>query len=213
MAFTTAALLAGTAISTFSVIEQGRAASDAAKTQGEMALAQGRAAEEQGDFQAKIAARNADQAIKEAEGKRQAASEAAIQIERQGRILKGRQTAGFAKSGVELRGSPLSVLIETAQDTEADRLTVLREGAIAGASDEFRAGILTAQGRAAKARGRTSAAFGRAGRLSARARGSAAKRASVLSATGTGLSGLGRSLPSLIQDTAKPPSSFVPTGK
>jgi hypothetical protein len=134
-------------------------------------IQQGRAAKKQGEFQAKIAARNAEQSIKDAEGKRTAASEAAIQRERQGSALKARQRALFAKSGVELRGSPLSVLVETAQDTEADRLTILREGAIAGASDEFRAGVLTAQGRAA------------------RARGSAAQRASILSAVGTGASG------------------------
>lgn len=134
------------------------------------AIQQGRAAEAQGRFQEKIAARNAEQALREAEGKRQAAAEAAIQKEREGRKLKGRQRALFAKSGVELRGSPLSVLVETAQDIEADRLTILREGAIAEASDEFRAGILRAQGSAAKARGR------------------AAKRASVLSAVGTATS-------------------------
>ena len=134
---------------------------------------QGRAAEKQGRFQEKIALRNAEQARREAEGKRQSAAEAAVERERRGRALKGKQVAGFAKSGVELRGSPLSVLVETAQDIEADRLTILREGAIAGATDEFRAGIITAEGSAAKARGR------------------AAKRGSVLSATGQVLSGVG----------------------
>jgi hypothetical protein len=132
---------------------------------------QGKEAKRQADFQSKIAARNAEQAIKDAEGKRESAAEAAIQKEREGRRLKARQVAGFAKSGVELRGSPLSVLVETAQDVEADRLTILREGAIAGATDEFRAGILRAQGSAAKARG------------------SAAKRASVLSSIGTAATG------------------------
>ncbi len=136
------------------------------------AVQQGRAAKAQAGFQAEIAERNAQQALREAEGKRQAASEAAIQKEREGRTLKARQRAAFAKGGVELRGSPLSVLVETAEDIEADRLTILREGAIAGATDEFRAGILRAQGRSAKARGRT------------------AKRASVLSAIGTATTGL-----------------------
>ena len=133
------------------------------------AYEQGKAAEEQGKFQAKIAARNAEQAQREAEGKRQAAAEAAIQKEREGRALKGRQRALYAKSGVELRGSPLSVLVETAQDIEADRLTILREGAIAGSTDEYRAGIIRAEGSAAKKRGQ------------------AAKRASVLSAVGSSM--------------------------
>ena len=129
----------------------------------------GKAAEKQGKFQEQIAIRNAEQAQREAEGKRQAAAEAAIQKERQGRALRGKQRAMFAKSGVELRGSPLSVLVETAQDIEADRLTILREGAIAGATDEYRAGIMRAEGSAAKKRGQ------------------AAKRASVLSAVGGGM--------------------------
>ena len=134
---------------------------------------QGRAAEAQGKFQEQIAIRNAQQAQREAEGRRQAAAELAIQKEREGRRLRGRQRALFAKSGVELRGSPLSVLVETAQDIEADRLTILREGALSASSDEFRAGILRAEGSAAKQRGK------------------AAKRASVLSAVGQGLSTAG----------------------
>jgi hypothetical protein len=129
----------------------------------------GKAAEQQGKFQQDIANRNAEQAQREAEGKRQAAAEAAVQKERQGRALIGKQRAQFAKSGVELRGSPLSVLVETAQDAEADRLTILREGAIAGATDEFRAGILRAEG------------------SSAAARGSAAKSAAITSAIGSSL--------------------------
>jgi len=133
----------------------------------------GRAAEKRGKFQAEIAARNAEQAIKDAEGRREAASAAAVQKEREGRELKARQAAGFAKSGVELRGSPLSVLVQTAQDTAADAATIRREGAILAATDEFRAGTITAQGTAAKARGK------------------ATQRASVLSAVGTGVSGVG----------------------
>lgn len=136
-------------------------------------IEQGRAAERQGDFQSKIAARNAEQARRDAEGKRQAAAEAAVQRERRGRELKGKQVAGFAKAGVSLRGSPLSVLVQTAQDIEADRLTILREGAIASSTDEFRAGIIEAEGSAAKARGK------------------AAKRGSVLSAVGGAASGIG----------------------
>ena len=134
---------------------------------------QGKAAESAGEFQAEIAARNAEEARKQAEGQRQAAAEAAIGAERRGKSFKAKQRAMFAKSGVELRGSPLSVLVETAQDIEADAATIRREGAIRASSLEAEAGIITAQGSAAKARG------------------SAAKRASVLSAVGTGIGTVG----------------------
>ncbi len=149
-------LIAGTAATVVSTIQQGKAA------------------EAQGKFQQEIAARNAEEVRRQAEGQRQAAAEAAIESERQGKRLKSRQRASFAKSGVELRGSPLSVLVETAQDIEADRLTILREGAIRASSLEGQADIITAQGRAASLRG------------------TAAKRASVLSAVGQGASGLSR---------------------
>ena len=134
------------------------------------AIQQGRAAEAQGRTQEKIAQRNADIALKQAEEEKQAAAAQAIAQERRGRALIGEQRAKFAKSGVELRGSPLSVLVETAEELEADRLSILRTGSIAAGRNIARAGIFRAQGSAAKARG------------------TAAKRASVLSAVGTGLS-------------------------
>lgn len=137
-------------------------------------IQQGRAAKKQGDFQSKIAARNAEQAIKDAEGRRNAASEAAVQKEREGRELKGRIISAQAKSGTEIgRGSNLATIVQAAKDNAADAATIRREGAILAATDEFRAGTLTAQGTAAKARGR------------------ATQRASVLSAVGTGVSGVG----------------------
>ncbi len=131
-------------------------------------IEQGKAAEAQGKFQEQIAIRNAEQALREAEGKRQAAAEAAIEKEREGRRAKGRTIAALAKSGVDpFSGSSLANLVEIAEDIEADRLTILREGAIGASTDVFRAGILKAQGSAAKQRGK------------------AAKRASVLSSIGT----------------------------
>jgi hypothetical protein len=147
-------LIAGTTVATVSAVQQGRAA------------------KKQAEFQEDIAQRNAELAERQAEGQRQAAAEAAIEQERKGKALKARQRALFAKSGVELRGSPLSVLVETAQDIEADRLTILREGAIRGSTLESQASNILAQGRAAGARGR------------------AAQRASVLSAVSTATTGL-----------------------
>jgi hypothetical protein len=134
-------------------------------------IQQGRAADAQGRFQEKIAARNAEEKRKEAEGARTAAAEAAIEAERQGKEAKGRRRAAQAVSGTAIgRGSNLTTLVKEAEILEADRLTILREGAIRGSSLEAQAGNIQAQGTAAKARG------------------SAAKRASVLSATGGALS-------------------------
>lgn len=134
---------------------------------------QGRAAEAQGRAQADIAARNALLAERQAEEQRVAAAAEALRQESEGKRLQGRQRALIAKSGVELRGSPLSVVVETAQELEADRLTILREGAIRAGTLREKAGIFRAQG------------------VSAKSRGKAAKRASILSAVGTGLSTAG----------------------
>ena len=134
---------------------------------------QGRAAAAQGRAQAAIAARNAQLAERQAEQERVAAAAEALKQERAGKALKGRQRALFAKSGVELRGTPLSVIVDTATELEADRLTILREGAVRAGTRKAQAGIFRAQGVSAKARGR------------------AAKRASILTAVGTGLSTVG----------------------
>lgn len=149
-------IIAGGTVAVVSTVQQGRAAA-----------AQGRAAQA-------IAERNALLAERQAEEERVAAAAEALRQEREGKALKGRQRALFAKSGVELRGSPLSVIVETAQNLEADRLTILREGAIRAGTAQAQAGIFRAGGKAAKARGR------------------AAKRASILTAVGTGLSTVGQ---------------------
>lgn len=134
---------------------------------------EGRAARQAGDTQEQIAQRNALLAERQAEAEQQAAVEAAKKQEREGRALKGRQRAVIAKSGVAARGSPLAVLVETAENLEADRLTILREGAISAAQRRGQAGVFRAQGAAASARGR------------------AASRAANLAATGTLLSTVG----------------------
>ena len=135
---------------------------------------EGRAARETGAAQAAIAERNALLAERQAEAEQQAAAaEAKIQREA-GEELLARQRALFAKGGVELRGTPLSVVVDTAEKLEADRLTILREGAITAAQRKGQADVLRLQGRAAKARGR------------------ATGRASVLAAGGTILSTIGQ---------------------
>ncbi len=137
-------------------------------------IQQGRAAAAQGRTAQAIAERNALLAERQAEEERVAAAAEALRQEREGKALKGRQRALFAKSGVELRGSPLSVIVETAENLEADRLTILREGAIRAGTARAQAGII------------------RAGGVAAKARGKAAKRASILTAVGTGLSTAGQ---------------------
>jgi hypothetical protein len=130
----------------------------------------GRQARAQGKQQQDIANRNAQLADQKAEAERVAAAAEALKFETQGEALKSRQRALFAKSGVELRGSPLSVIVDTAQNLEADRLSILREGIIRSKTSKAQADIFRAEGSAAAARGR------------------AASRASILTATGTALS-------------------------
>ena len=127
-------------------------------------IKQGRAARATGRTQEAIAQRNALLAKRQAEAEQQAAVEAARQQERAGEELKGRQRAAIAKGGVLARGTPLAVLVETAETLEAERLTILREGAISASQRRQQAGILRAQGIAAKAKGR---AVGRATTLAA----------------------------------------------
>jgi hypothetical protein len=115
---------------------------------------QGQQAKAQGKFQEKIAQRNAQLAERQAEEQRTAAAAEAIRLERQGKALKSRQRTAIAKSGVALRGSPLSVIVDTAQNLEADRLTLLREGVIRAGTSKAQAGIFRAEGSAAKSRGR-----------------------------------------------------------
>ena len=136
-------------------------------------IQQGRAAKAAGETQEAIAQRNALLAERQAEAEQQAAAREALQQERQGRALKGSQRAAIAKAGVQARGTPLSLIVETAENLEADRLNILREGAITASQLKGQAGVFRAQGAAAAARGK------------------AASRASRLAATGTILTTIG----------------------
>lgn len=127
-------------------------------------IQQGRAARQAGADADAIAERNALLAERQADAEVQAAAAEALKQERQGRALKGKQVAGFAKAGVLARGTPLAVLVETAENLEHDRLTILREGAISASQRRGEADILRLEGAAAKRRGR---AIGRASNLAA----------------------------------------------
>ncbi len=150
------ALIAGTAVTAVSAIEQGRAAKTQARAQEA------------------IAERNAMLAERQALSERQAATVEAKLFAKEGKRLLARQKAAFAVSGVQIgRGTPLSVIVETAAELKAEELTILREGAISASQRKSQAGIFRLQGKAAKQRGK------------------AAGRAAVLSATGSILTGFG----------------------
>ena len=139
------------------------------------AIQQGRAARAQASAQEAIAARNAQLAERQAEAEQQAAIEAAAIQEEEGKRLLARQRAAFAVSGVEIgRGTPLSVVVETAAELKAEELTILREGAISAAQRKGEADIFRLRGEAAKKKGK------------------AAGRAATLAATGSILTGVGQ---------------------
>jgi hypothetical protein len=136
-------------------------------------IQQGRAAEAQAKSEQEILNFNAR--LKEREGEAQlerARAEARV-FEREGEALGARQRVGFAKGGVLTAGTPALVLEETAQELEADRLQILREGFLARSFALSEAEGLRFSGRAA------------------RARGTNIKRASQLQAFGSILTGLG----------------------
>lgn len=149
-------LIAGTAVSAYSAIQQGRAA------------------EAQAQAEQDILNYNAAQKVKEAEEIRAAATEEAAKFAKEGRRLRGKQRVALARAGVLTSvGTPALLLEETAQELEADRLAILKQGFLRGEFAESEAFGLRFQGKAAAARGRN------------------IRRGSQLAAAGTLLTGLG----------------------
>lgn len=121
-------------------------------------IREGRAARAQGRTEQDIANRNALLAERQAEAEQQAAIATARQQEREGKALKGRVIAAQAVSGTEIgRGTNLAKIVKFAEDLEADRLNILREGALSASQRRSQAGILRVQGEAAKRRGKAAA--------------------------------------------------------
>lgn len=134
----------------------------------------GKAQEAQAEREAAIDRYNAELAERKAEQERVAAGEAAKRHEAESKVLLARQRLLYAKAGVgPSRGTPLSVVAKTAQELEADRLQILREGMISEAQKRAEARIFRMRG------------------AGARARGKAAVRGSRLAAAGTILSSVG----------------------
>lgn len=126
------ATLAGTAMSAVGAIQQGSAAKNAAS------------------FNAAVANNNAIAA-------RQNAAASAKRQQREARLRAGANRAAMGASGVE-GGSAYDLLEDNAMEEELDRLTIIHQGDLRAAGLEASAGLLTAQGKAAKKAGLTSAA-------------------------------------------------------
>lgn len=134
----------------------------------------GQAAKRQGEAERAIMEYNARILEQQGKAEEQAAEYRAEAQERAGERFLAKQRVLFGKGGVEMRGTPLSVITETAEELEADRLMILREGTIARQYRESQAGMARMQGAAAKQRGKYAA------------------RGSVLAAGGTLLTGFGQ---------------------
>ena len=117
-------------------------------------LQQGRAAEAQGKDEQAILNFNADQKMREAEEIRTAAGKQAAIFAKKGQRLKGRQRVAIARGGVLVEGTPALLLEETAQELEADRLSILEQGFLRGEFAESEAFGQRFAGASAKAGGK-----------------------------------------------------------
>ena len=142
-------------------------------TQTVGAIQQGRAAEAQSKSEQDILNFNAAQKIKEAEEVRAAAQDEARKFGREAKAFKGKQRVAIARGGVLATGTPALLLEETAQELEADRLAILKQGFLRGEFAESQAFAARFAGKSARARGRN------------------IRRGSLLTAGGTLLTGIG----------------------
>lgn len=112
---------------------------------------------QQGKQQKAIAEFNAQVAENEAISARNAAQfEADLQSDRIERVIAA-QRAGAGGAGVQIEGSPLAVIADTAADGELDRLAILFSGDIAAARATSQAAADRLQGRLAQTKARFSA--------------------------------------------------------
>ncbi len=137
------------------------------------AIQQGRAAEAQSKSEQDILNFNAAQKIKEAEEVRAAAQDQARKFGREAKAFKGRQRVAIARGGVLATGTPALLLEETAQELEAERISILKQGFLRGEFAESQAFAARFAGKSASARGRN------------------IRRGSLLTAGGIAASGIG----------------------
>ena len=116
---------------------------------------QGKAAEAQGKAEQEILNYNAKLKEREATAERERAYAEAQRFKKEGKALLGEQQVTLAKGSVLTTvGTPALLLEQTAQELEADRMSILREGFLAESFRETEAEGLRYEGRAAKARGK-----------------------------------------------------------
>jgi hypothetical protein len=88
---------------------------------------------------AALAEYNATVAEREGQAKEAAKEREAEIFQMHARELEAEQVAAYGKSGVTFRGSPLTVMAETAKNLEIDRQTILQEGRLARQFSEYEA--------------------------------------------------------------------------
>jgi hypothetical protein len=152
----------------------------------------GLSAKAEGEAANAIAKYNANLKIQEAAEIQRQASEEAIDVQEAGQELMASQRASYLASGVNLQGTPMTVLNKTAYEIEKERLNILRQGQIGANYATSEANILRLQGKLAKKKGKT------------------AFYSSLLSAGGTVL--MAGSQLGFGGGGEKPPASFVPSG-
>jgi hypothetical protein len=107
------------------------------------ALVQGGQAKAMADYNAKVAENDARAA------ELQAGYEEERFRDRAGK-LRSAQRAAVAKSGIDLEGSPLAVMEETALEAEMDALSIRQQGSVEAARARSRAALDRMEGKAAK---------------------------------------------------------------
>lgn len=162
-------------------------------------LQQGQIAKAQGEFQEKVSNRNRDALERQAKAELQAAKLDEKRIARKQKLVEGAEVAMAAKSGIGLAGASINALADTAFQFSLDRNLRLRRGLIAGMQLKERGSILAAQGKfAAKVgRQRQTASFIKAG-------------GSILSTAGSSFGG-GTSVTGLRSTTAVSNRSAFPS--
>lgn len=107
----------------------------------------------QGQSQAAAARFNAQVSEQNAQIVRQQAAEEESRARREGRRLLGRQRAAIGASGIQVEGSPLDVLADTAAELELDALTVRHRGLLEALGLTQQASLDRARARSARTAG------------------------------------------------------------
>lgn len=105
---------------------------------------------QQGRHQSAMAEYNARVAENDAVAAKQAAGYEEDRFRDRAAKVRSAQRAAIAKSGIDLEGSPLAVMEETAVEAEMDALAIRQQGSVESARARSRAALDRMEGRAAK---------------------------------------------------------------